>query len=643
MKNHLLIIKTIIFYLLFTALAAEGAVSPGIEWEPEAEPFDLYFSAEPLVEVTSRYPKALPKIAENVTVITAAEIEAANVHTLAELLNRVAGMFVSFNGQDFGSSASLLIHGGSSSSHNHHTLVLLDGVKQNHIDGGTAETNNLPLAIIERIEVVRGPASSAWGSALGGVINIITRDAGRTAIPQGKVFSSYGEGDSSDLRTEVKGGGGPFGYYLQGDRLNSDGLRDDRYFKRESAYGKFRFELPRNSELQLTSGYAEPEQKFFDSSAMGISFTGELRDWFNTVAYSVNLADSLALSINANHFTRDLKQSITVLKTGPLGSAGDLLQASINQEDSFGAEVRLVWSTKGNTLAFGLDYNRNELGQRIISGLPSVTVAAPAAEERWAIYLNDTISYGKLTIIPGLRYDGHSISEDFFSPSLGLVYQHRPETIFRASVARGFSSPFLAMINGDSSFFSATNPDLEPEKVWSYQAGLETASLGPWRLKATIFFHDLDNLWGQDSGGKLINVGKNERYGYELELDTAPFHNLSLTANLTSIYEETENPATTENDHMYNVNLILAYDRPNRFRAELYGHYGWLLDKGWELYNGSFNDFLWDFSLSRKFTTGDRQIKLFGKVHNIFNSSQYWWDQVPNPGRWVEIGASFAF
>jgi vitamin B12 transporter len=622
--------------------------------EPEPESFDLYFEEGPGVIAASRYPKSLSRIAENVTVINSAEIEDANVHTLAELLDRVAGVFVSFNGHDFGSSATLPIHG-DSSYHNHHTLVLLDGIKLNYNSSGTAETNSIPIGIIDRVEVVKGPASSAWGSALGGVINIITKEAPISGRSRSSAHLSYGEADSYDLRAEIGGGTDRAGYYLYGGAMASDGLRDERYFENQSFYGKLRYEFA-DVKLRLTGGYVAPDSKLLDMPAMELSITNESEDWFTTVGLGIDLSPELTLSVSASYFDRDILQKWTVLVTGALGTAGDIFQDSEGQERSYGLEARLVRTGERHTVAAGIDYNRNELDQRKINGLfaqtvgvppdfeplPPEAIATPASEEKLAVYLNDTVTYGALTVIPGLRYDYHSISDDFISPSLGLVYHSRPNSIFRASVARGFSAPLLANIDGGGNLFSTPNPDLAPEKVWSYQLGAELTGFGWLRLKTTLFYHDLEGIWERNALRQMINVGDDERYGYEIELETLPFHNLALAANLTSIYQKTETLDGFDEDRLYNGNIILTFARPDLFRVELAGHYVHFLDR--ELINGRCSDFLWDLDISKRFTLeSGRRAKIFAKAHNLFNGSQYWWDMIPNPDRWFEAGLSVSF
>ncbi|MGB9080875.1 MAG: TonB-dependent receptor plug domain-containing protein, partial [Desulfuromonadaceae bacterium] len=123
------------------------------------------------VQTATRSEKPINQVAENMTVITAKEIEAMNANSVAEVLARVPGLFVDFTTNEYVSGTQLHIQG----SESRHVTVLLDGMPVNFISAGQAETSFIPLRIVERIEIIKGAASSAWGSALGGVVNIITR------------------------------------------------------------------------------------------------------------------------------------------------------------------------------------------------------------------------------------------------------------------------------------------------------------------------------------------------------------------------------------------------------------------------------------------------------------------------------------
>jgi len=172
--------------LFFFALAMTSSYqNSAAQSEEEMKILRMFCKGKDLVVSPTRHPKPISRVAENITVVTAREIEEMNAHTVAEVLNRVPGVFVNFN-QDFGAASLIYIQG----SEERHVLVLLDGVAWNFLADGHAETNSIPVGIIERIEVIKGPASSAWGSSLGGVINIITRPARTTRGPTGSIRGS---------------------------------------------------------------------------------------------------------------------------------------------------------------------------------------------------------------------------------------------------------------------------------------------------------------------------------------------------------------------------------------------------------------------------------------------------------------------
>ena len=131
----------------------------------------MYFKPEELVaETPTRSPKPVSKTAENVTVVTASDIQLMNAHTLAEVLNMVTGVQV-FGLGDPGIRANAFIQGSDAQQ----VTVIIDGVVLNNLSDNSVDVGLIPVQNIEKIEIIKGPASSAWGSALGGVVNIITK------------------------------------------------------------------------------------------------------------------------------------------------------------------------------------------------------------------------------------------------------------------------------------------------------------------------------------------------------------------------------------------------------------------------------------------------------------------------------------
>jgi len=642
--------KVILFLCLALAMTSycQAFAAP---FEEEMEILRLFYKEKDLVVSSTRYPKPISQVAENITVITAKEIEEMNAHTVAEVLNRIPGVFINF-GQGVGSfgSASLIYIQGSE---DRHVFVLVDGVAWNFLSSGAAETNAIPVGIIERIEMIKGPASSAWGSSLGGVINIITKPAGAAARPAGSVRASYGEKNTQDYWAEVSGKAGSAGYYLYAGKQKSDGILPSRDFANDSLYAKFHVPLAKDVTAGLTLGYSAPKLGLGDFPSGDITSRENSRTFFATASLDASLTEELGLQVSFRRFQQKIDLLNNALGLGTAGPPGALFLDSIYDEETTGGSAKFVLTRGAHTAVLGADVDRGKLDQTIQAGPFLQTYGVPATSavhpdvDRWAVYANDTIAIGRWTVTPGIRYDDNSVAGSFVSPSLGVTCRLDGVSIFRASAARGFTMPPLTASSGGGLFLDP-NPTLKPEQVWSYQAGVESSALRYLWAKVTLFRHDLDDaLKRAPSAGAApvfndlyVNAGSVRRQGVEVEAETVPLYNLSLRAGFAYVDLDPANDNGSTRMHTWNVGL--RYDDKKSFRAQLFGHYVW-----WDFdpaLRGSYDDFIWDLNLSKKIWSREKSaVELFLSAHNIFNGAQYILGDIKNPGRWVEAGTRISF
>ncbi len=622
---HLLLAATLCCLRPAAALAATPA-NPAATDEAQAL-FDLYFSDDTTVESATRSPKPLNRVAENVTVIDRDEIEAMNAHSVADILSQVAGVFVSFNGREMDNGSSIVIHG----SDYEHVLVYVDGVRWNDAANDFNDTAAIPVRIIDRIEVIKGAASSTWGAAFGGVVNIITKRPGTSARPVGSVHTSLGEDGTRSADGEAAGAlGSKVGYYLYAGSQHSDGLVNERFNDRDSLYGKVRFDLPGATTLTITHGRSTPRYRGLGEPTW---------DWvqsqdatINTFSWDGNFSSGAAFHLGYQDL--DNSTSATFHSRPDDAPFWDMRTDTVDH----GLDGRLSLAFDNQTVVLGGEHHRQSFRDSETT-LPYD--AATVYDAFWGVYANDTLRLGRWAVIPGLRYDHLSRGDNQLSPSLGVTWNWRPDTMFRALVSRGYRKPPASLTAGDPLLRGAQNPDLEPENVTTYQLGMETTALRYCHLKITTFMDKAGDVW-TDATGPWTNSGNSERYaGFEIETETIPFHSLRLRANYTYVHGDYYD--VRPSDSQEGGTLALIYDDLSTLDARLAGSWVW-----WNQMNGYpsglYNAMTWEASVNyhliRRPAFG---IDLFAAAHNLFDGSQYWVALYPNAGRWLEAGVKLRF
>ena len=589
----------------------------------------MYFDEDDLVVVSAtRSLKSITKVAENVEVVSAEDIELMNAHTLTDVLNTINGVVIQFGGASPGSIAGVSIQG----SEVEHVVVMFDGIVINTASDW-ADLSGIPVQMIEKVEIIKGPASSVWGSSLGGVINVITKSPLSFKTPVGTVSASYGERNTADMRAEMTGKTSGLGYYLSAGRLQTDGLRSMEEISTNYLYLKLKYDLTGRTDLGLSLFYSHGDREQGDFSAYDMFIKERNENLFATVSLNSSLSEGLDLNLSLKTARVRIDTETGVLSTGESGT---------NLEDNrrYGASAKLGWRTGIHNLVFGSDYDYKKVLGDYFNSPPTLNI--------FAVYVNDTISIDKLSITPGIRYDHTDRSDDFVSPNLGITYALGYKTILRASVARGFHLPVLGETTVDGIWFRH-NPDLKPEEVWSYQVGVESGLLKYVWLKASAFRHDIsDAIVSQDidvDAGTWTDVNKDKvrRQGVEVELKTMKFHNLTFSAAATFV--DSENVDTGEEIHAwpdYTYDISLKYDDEKSLRALLKGRYVWWHQDS--SMNAKYSSFIFDANIIKTiFKKQDRSCEVFLTGHNIFDGAQYFLDLYKNSGRWVEAGIRYKF
>lgn len=614
--------------LLFLLLTLACHAPAHAQSDEEMEVLRMFYRDKDLVETATRSPKPISQVAENITVITAEEIEAINAHTLTDVLNYVPGVQIEIQGGP-GSATNAHVQGADF----RHVLVLVDGVRWNNLSDNFADISAIPVQQIKRVEIVKGPASSAWGSSLGGVINVITKGADDSRKLGGTVSASIGERNTGDYRGEASGKVGDLGYYLFTGKLLSDGLTPNTHFDGNNLYTRLRWDSGEKSSILFTFGYTNGSRGMGEVPAADFSLRTEFEYLFTTFALNHAITGNLDVNLSVRRLQQNAKFFLTQMSTG-----APITEISTD-ETTNGWSAKFNWRQEMQHILFGFDIDSGELKSGNITG-------GKQSLEKWALFANDTVAVGGFSFTPGVRYDHTSTNGDFFSPSLGITSKLGEHTILRGYVTKGFSIPPLGTTFGNG-IFSVPNPDLKMEKVLSYQVGAESALLKYIWGKTTLFWHDVqDAVTGEqlpDGTTRAVNSEKQRRRGVEAEVRTIPLYNTSLSAGY--VFVDARDRKTGEkipSIARHTVDLGIDYNDRDSFLAALRGHYIW-----WNAepsLSGRYTAVIWDLNLSRKFfRKGNRAVETFFTAHNIFNGSQYLIGAFPNPRRWFEGGIRFRF
>lgn len=601
-------------FLLCLALAC-ACLAPLPARAAEEDTLGLYSDWQEQTASAGRAPKPLSQTAENVTVITSRQIGALNAHTLADVLATIPGLQLDTSGGP-GSGAFTFIQ----SSKFNHVLVLVDGIPLNNLGDNFPEVAIIPARVIARVEIIKGAASAAWGQALGGVVNVITKGPEPDRPVGIALDTSLGSRTTTDSGAELSGTRGRLGYYLSGGFLGTNGLTPGTQFYGNNAYGRLLYDLPGRGQLGLTLNYTLAQRGEFASALYGFRAEDQTRLLNTAVTYRRPLDEQTELELLLRHTNRNVDISASLLNGFPLMGVHGYEQLS-------GGGLKLVRRDANNLLVGGLEFEHAELDNSD-SLLMADTLRRKV--DRWGAYLNDTITLGPISISPGGRYDHTQSGGDQFSPTLGFTWQLSESTLVRGYSAQGFSLPALTL-------------NRPAEKVWTTQVGLESTAIPYLWLKATLFRNEAWDVLRRDPLSGAWFPERHFALGYELEGRTTPLYHTSLEAGYT-FTDTTRNGDghQIKGAPRHTVQLGVRYDDLKRYRALLTARHLFWNEAPTDL--GRYHGLVWDLHLGATLYRQEQSsLELFFSGHNLFNTDQYTVDVYPNPARWFEGGIKVRF
>ena len=421
---------------------------------------------KPVVVTATRFPVAVDVVASAVTVIGGAELRAQGVRSVAEALRHVPGVAVVETGS-FGGQTSLFLRGGESD----YVKVLLDGVPLNQAGGGL-DLADLTTDNVDRIEVVRGPGSVLYGSdAMTGVIQIFTRmGQGAPRVGAELRAGTYG---TTDGAVELSGGGPGVSYSVRASRFGSDGLypRNNQY-RNAVVSARVRVAPDARTDANLSYRYGD-DVYHFPTDEKGLpadsnKFSGERGP---TLSLAVGRVLGAGLEARVEGSLREARLLFVDDPDSP-GEDGAFWSRDYVRRARGG--VLLTWRPRGAALAAGVDYEDERQRGRSEFSASYGTFPDSIAVRRWtAGYYAQALlgTTGPVAVTLGARVDDNSQFGGHATFRAGATWRLDANTRFRATIGTGFKEP--TFFENFASGFVRGNPNLDPERSRSWEAGLE--------------------------------------------------------------------------------------------------------------------------------------------------------------------------
>jgi len=563
---------------------------------------------------SSRSEKKVIDVGRSVTVITNEQIKATGANTVAELLSQQEGIYVVGTGQNPGQLQSLFMRG----ANNNQTLIMIDGVRITDASNtdNAIDLNELSLANIEKIEIVRGAHSTLYGSsAIGGVINIITKKNDKSGIHTDVNLQTgtFGKKTSMFSQNALLNYSHKSGLYANGAIYNNNtkGLdatidtvinpndyahnnRERDNFRKLDLIGKLGY---RTDKLDLYASYKNINQKadidasaYKDDPANTVSFKRNLVTY--GAAYKVN--DNLNFKYiggNSNNKRVNLNDSSIIDNAGTYNHNyfKGIYHGKTNTQ-----ELQGNYSTKGLNFVAGGGFLNEKMninthyfssafgGFETKSDLTDLAIDVKTYHQFIHAEIDGSLvndKYSPFSLALGIRNTNHSLFGNNISYEINPSLKLTDGGILYASYATGFNAPSLYQLYSPEKDFTSNilrgNKTLKPEVSKSIEFGLKQ-QVNQYTFFSLSFFKtivensiDYVYLWNNKTdiaslnyldyrGDTYINIGKQTNQGIELGVSSKIGNQFSVSGNVSIVNGKLNyNPTNIDTSHTHNNHVQL--------------------------------------------------------------------------------------
>ncbi len=511
-----------------------------------------YYKLNDVVITATKTPTNTLELANSISVIDSTQISNSNYNNVFDVLKNETGISFTRQGGN-GTLSNLYIRGANSS----HTLVLIDGVEVNLTNdpSGVYDFSALPIDNIERVEVLRGPQSTLYGSdALAGVINIISKKGNGT--PKFSLLTEGGSYNSYKAQFGVNGSLQKLNYSVALSRTGSDGFsvasekygnteKDGYNFNNASALIGYR--ISENSEISFYSRFLKSES---DNDQFGGEFGDDPTYLTNQEEFSIRgegkikLFDGLWNQKFGLSFLRNVRNNSYDTSSASINYPFYVNDYSWANYD--GRKYKLDWQNdfqlgKSNLLTAGLEFEIEESASEYYAFnyvpdpfSPDIASVIPMQDaSTFGVFVQDQLKFDEGFFVSlGARLDDHNKFGSQFTYRIAPAYMlWETGTKFKVTIGTGFKAPSLYYLY-DPAY---GNENLNPEESFGWDFGIEQYLFAQnLSIGTTFFYNKFSDMFGFDYVTfKTININQAVTKGVEIFLEAKPIDKISLKANYT--------------------------------------------------------------------------------------------------------------
>ncbi|HXT18783.1 MAG TPA: TonB-dependent receptor [Gemmatimonadaceae bacterium] len=510
----------------------------------------------PVVVTATRVPISAAAAPATIDVITGDELRRRGVTSIAAALQTLPGVTFAQNGS-FGAATSLFLRGGEAK----YVKVLLDGVPMND-PGGAIDFSSLTTDNVERIEIVRGPASVLYGAdAVTGVIQIFTRRG--SGLPRTTISARAGSYSSSDVDGTVLGAFSTGDFSLALARHDTKGIYAfNNAYRNTVASGGVHLTLDPRTDLRVTFRYNDGAFHYPTNGG------GDPVD-----SNAMQSEDRTTLSAELGRFFTpriDARLSITSEVTSggtddqpdtPKSSGFESVDRTRRRGADLHADFDLPVATILTAGAQAEQEDERTESQSVFGTFQSTSIFT-ASRRNTALYAQTLTTLPESVVVTlGGRRDDNERFGVFGTYRAGASWRASTGTQFRGSVGTAFREP--TFLENYSTGFVTGNRALRPERTATWEAGIrqslfaDRVSLGVTHFDQR--FRDMIDYTGSTAscGASYCNVARATAKGQEFEAHVTATRHIGLDANLTHLDTRVLDPGDTANGSLFVANQAL--------------------------------------------------------------------------------------